>query len=128
MNIPQPSPPTFNPPPDRYVTPNSCHALGHVFVWSENIYQWRCAGCGASDQGRQGKPRGPLPLPPVHPNFQPAPIHIQLPPVTLPWTTQDEFTTPILPASPCAFDSIPPGDRNKPMMLSCSCPRCSPQC
>ena len=28
--------------------------------------------------------------------------------------------------SPCAFDSLPPEDRMKPMGLSCGCPKCSP--
>lgn len=27
---------------------------------------------------------------------------------------------------PCVFDSLPEGDRYKPMLISCQCPKCSP--
>lgn len=29
---------------------------------------------------------------------------------------------------PCAFDSLPDDCKGKPMLLYCSCPRCSPRC
>ena len=29
---------------------------------------------------------------------------------------------------PCAFDNLPPDCQGKPMMLYCSCPKCSPRC
>lgn len=43
-----------------------------------------------------------------------------------PMTSEDWYK--VLQNTPCAFDSIPPEDKMKPMGLSCGCPKCSPYC
>ena len=115
-----PHPPSFTPN-DRFVVAGDCTALGHVYVFSTAQQNWRCASC--SHVAPAGRPAPTLPQ--TGPGWTPDPVTPMLPswPQRLPFTLTSEFVQ-----SDCAFDNLSPEDRNKPMMLSCRCRKCSPVC